>query len=504
MNILIVDDEPIILNGLKRLIGEWEGFRVVGCADDGETALEWLQGSDVLPDLILTDIFMQYIDGLDLIEQVNRLYPGVKCVILSGHGEFHLAQKAIDLKVSRYITKPVDPSELFSFLETIRAELQTEKKQRLDLLKREQFVADAALYVRDKLLFDLLEGRLLSEEELSEFANFFPFSVNEPFTPGVVRLLESKADLTGRSVLLKTVAVKQLFLETFLTNSRGFVMIKDTRTLVFGMQLDPGVRKEVEDFSILTEHVLGIQIAMAMGETEKGLLTLRSTITDLYEKLESRKAENFIYPFEQERKLRLALRMGKQSSLTQADAEFMDCLLNGNPSMESILQGLYKLLESVSSLFKEMGVPCPSYPPLSQVPVSTAVDRMKKWLQACMDQQQMHKSQDTVEAIDKVTMYMHEHYGDASLSLQQLADLVSLHPNHFTQLFRKNTGLSCMQFLAQLRMDKAKELLHQSDLKIGEIAERVGYENPLYFSAYFKKWVGLNPSEYKERLRTDA
>lgn len=504
MNILIVDDEPIILNGLRRLIGEWDGYRVIGCADDGETALEWLESSEVLPDLILTDIFMQYIDGLELIEQVNRLYPGVRCVILSGHGEFHLAQKAIDLKVSQYITKPVDPSRLFSFLENIRTELQTEQEQRLDLLKREQFAADAALYVRDKLLSDLLEGRLLSEEQLSGFAHCFPFSVDEPFTAGVMHLLGAETDLTGRNALLRIVAVKQLFLETFLEVSGGFVMIKDTRTLVFGIQLELGVRKEIEEFTLLTESVLGIQISMEMGETEKGLLTLPSAITGLCEKLEGRRAESFIYPFEQERKLRLALRMGQENSFTKAASEFMASLVNGNTSEESILQGLYKLMESVSTLFKETGVPCPSYPPLSQVTVSTAINRMEKWLEACVNQQKMHKSQDTVGAIDKVTMYMQEHYGDPSLSLQLLADLASLHPNHFTQLFRKNTGLSCMQFLAQLRMEKAKELLHQTDLKISEIAERVGYENPLYFSSYFKKWVGLNPSEYKERLRSDG
>lgn len=504
MKILIVDDEPIILNGLRRLIGEWEGYHVIGCADDGETALEWLQNSEVLPDLILTDIFMQYIDGLDLIEQVNQHYPGIKCVILSGHGEFHLAQKAIDLKVSRYITKPVDPSELFSFLESIRAELQTEQEHRLDLLKREQFAADATLYVRDKLLSDLLEGRLLSEEELSDFVGCFPFSIDQSFIPGVIRVFESEMGLPQRSILLQSVAVKQLFLETFLTDFKGFVMIKDTKTVVFGIQLEPDDRNEIADFPDLVENVLGIQAAMAMGQKAEGLLALPSTISGLYEKLESRKAESFVYPIEQERKLRLALRLGQQKVIMQAASEFMDHLVNENPDIESILQGLYKMMESISSLFKEMGMSIPSYPPLSQVPAATAIERMEKWLEACMNQQQMRKSQDTVDAIEKVTMYMQEHYGDTSLSLQQLADMVSLHPNHFTQLFRKNTGLSCMQFLAQLRMEKAKELLHQTDLKISEIAERVGYENPLYFSSYFKKWVGLNPSEYKERLRTDA
>ncbi|UUZ84955.1 helix-turn-helix transcriptional regulator [Paenibacillus sp. P26] len=106
--------------------------------------------------------------------------------------------------------------------------------------------------------------------------------------------------------------------------------------------------------------------------------------------------------------------------------------------------------------------------------------------------------------MDKVAAHLEEHYAEAALTLQQLAELAGVHPNYLTQTFRKITGLSCMQYLARLRMEKAKALLHQTDLKICDIAERVGYENPLYFSDYFKKWVGVNPSDYKDGMGSYA
>ncbi len=499
MNILIVDDESIILKGLQRLIGKWEDFHIIGVADDGVTALEWLKETDTLPDLILTDILMRYMDGLELIEEVRKLYPEIKCVILSGQEEFHLAQKAIDLHVSRYITKPVDPVELNNVLKKMAEEVQKEKEQRIDLLKKEQFAANTALYVRDKLLTDLLEGRLLSKEELEGFSSCFPFSIDEGFTTGVIRLVE--VDVDQRNLLLNSVAVKQLFLETFLAREKGFVMFKDSRTLVFGIEPTTELIEEIKEFSSLALSVLGIQIILTIGQKQQGLLQLQSSVIELIEQLESRSVESFVYPYEEEQKLRVLLRAGKTEEGTKATASFLQMLTASNSSLESILQGCYKMIESVSSLFTEMGVRCPDYPPLSNVPLSTVLERIEKWMDLCLHERQLQQNGPKVEAIDTIITFMQEYYQDSSLHLQQLAEIVSLHPNHLTQLFRKHTGLSCMQYLAQVRMEKAKELLQQSDLKIATIAEQVGYENPLYFSTYFKKWVGLNPSDYKERLR---
>ena len=238
LKILIVDDEAIIRKGLENMVKQWCRFRVIGVADDGETALKWLRETASLPDLMITDLYMQYMDGLELIRQVNTLYPEIRCAILSGHEDFHLAQKAIELKVCQYITKPVE----------------------------------------DQFLFDSLE-----------------------------RVLE---------------------------------------------EISPG-------------HATG--------------------------------------------------------------------------------NGLY--------------------------------------------------SKDVVEL---TIQHIHSHYQIPTLSLQELADNASVHPNYLTQLFKRRMGVPCMQFLTQVRMEKAKELLLHSNLRISAVARHVGYENPLYFSSYFKKWVGMNPSKYRE------
>ncbi|WP_248930092.1 response regulator [Paenibacillus hamazuiensis] len=417
MNIMIVDDESIIRNGLARAIGEFAGFRVVGTADDGESALEWLKTASILPDLIITDIFMQYIDGLDFIEQVSVMYPDIKFVILSGHGEFHLAQKAIHLKVCRYITKPAETGELYSVLSGMKEELDKNRSKQLDLLRREQLAANAALYIRDKLLSDLLEGRLISREELSDFAGCFPFSLNDPILGGVIRLLKIGQDLTQRDVLLYGVAVKQLFSEAVLSQMKGFAMMKEIDTLIFGILPEnfENALGVVMRFPDLSENVLGVPVALELGEEAGGLLHLKSSVAAALRRMEERISRR-IRSEPEERAQEIASYSGKPHSAL----------------------------------------------------------------------------------VDKVIKHMNDHYGNRSLSLQQLAAQAEVHPNYLTQAFRRHTGLSCMQFLARLRMERAKELLHGTDLKICEIAERVGYDNPLYFSTYFKKWVGKNPSAYKE------
>ncbi|WP_165972316.1 response regulator transcription factor [Paenibacillus piri] len=504
MNILIVDDEAIIRKGLERAIGQFDGFRVVGTADDGESALEWLKSADAPPDLIITDIFMQYIDGLEFIERVSGQYPHIRCAILSGHGEFHLAQKAIDLKVCRYITKPVEPPELFSVLDGIREEIRKERTRYADPLRMEQLTANATLYVRDKLLSDLLEGRLVSASELRDFAGCFPFSLDAHFVGGVVRVCKYGMDLSQRDMLLYSVAVKQLFTEVVLSGTAGFVMIKETGTLVFGTRGAQPDWEALDSFGSLAESVLGIPIAFETGETAHGLLELQPSLAGAVDRLESRINEHFFFPLEQVQQLRLAARAGDIEEMRVAAHAFIHTLLEHNFGMELVLQGFYKLIESMEGLLGQLDIECPKPPQLLHLPLPSVVDYMEKWLDSCISLCGRLKPRPGSDMVHKVMVHMEENYADHSLSLNSLAERVSVHPNYLTHMFRKQTGLSCMQFLARLRMEKAKLLLHEPDLKICEIADRVGYGNPLYFSSYFKKWVGVNPTDYKDGLGTYA
>ena len=505
MHILIVEDETLIRNGITRVISQLDGFTVVGSVDDGETALEWLETAKELPDLIITDIFMKYIDGLELVGRVNKLYPKIKCALLSGYSDFQLAQKAINLKVYRYLTKPINPEELLIELKNIQYEILQEKNRHLDLLRREQLSVNGSLYIRDKLLIDLLEGRLDSDSELRKFSECFPFEFEETFLGGVIHIHQSSISLSQRDCLLYSEAVKNLFVETFLVDYRGVILLKDVSTLIFVLvreNLNNGMLI-VKDFSSMTETVLGVRVSIGVGEPVENLVNLKNSITQAFHQADQQLKVQHRYPVDLEQKLRVALRSGETEMAKIAANAFIERVQIDEIEVDFILQSFFRLIISLEQLYQELNLSF-SPPRLSGLSRPELTRRMKDWVFECINQVYPRKQNYNHQIINQVIAYIKENYADSSLTLQDLANLVSIHPNYLTQIFRKQTGLSCMQYLAKERMEIAKILLEQDNLKIYEIAEKVGYENPLYFSSYFKKWVGKNPSDYKEGAGLDA
>ncbi|SDD96376.1 Response regulator containing CheY-like receiver domain and AraC-type DNA-binding domain [Paenibacillus sp. UNCCL117] len=501
MEILIVEDETMIRNGLERMVGDL-GYNVAASVDDGETALEWLKQCGSPPDLIITDIFMKYVDGMELVGKVNAEYPGVKCALLSGHDDFRLAQQAISLKVCRYLTKPVTREELDEALREIRSEVEQDKLRKKDLLKWEQRSASSALYIRDKLLSDLLESRLVSARDLLQHADCFDFDLEATsLSGGVIRLLSAGESMSQRDSLLYSVAVKHLFTETVMAEYRGFVLLKDSCTLVFGvMETQPErVRESVARFAGTSASMLGVPVEFGISAHAVNLLQFRQTVAAAFEDMERSGQEQRLYPSELEQKLRFSVRAGDRDA-ARADAKaVVGAIAASSAHADFLLRSFYRLTESLEDLFRELEQPV-SPPLLAGLPRSGLIERMHEWLEECIARVEPKRQGQQNDIIAKVITHMEEYYADGSLSLQRLADLVYVHPNYLTQTFRKLTGFSCMQYLARLRMEQAKKLLNESDLKISEIAEKVGYDNHLYFSSYFKKWIGKSPSVYKEGL----
>jgi two-component system response regulator YesN len=494
IKILVVDDEQIIRNGLEKAITQLsDGFQVLATADDGETALQWLKETDVLPDLLITDIFMRFVDGIELIEQVNALYPTITCVILSGHEDFKIAQKAIKLMVQQYIIKPIQLPELHAILNSLRNEIGKNAAGRTSQVHRDK-------YVREKLLMDLIEGRLISEGELNENAKCFPFPLVGEYIGGVIRLKKNEIELSQRDLLLYSVGTKHLFTEVILEETNGFVLIRDERTLVFGLQsVGLNTKETIEQFTFLTETALGIPVMMATGNVISNLVLIPQSVNQAFDVLDNSTDISKVYPLEEEHQFRVTLGRGRSKEALHYAQRFMHILASENTGDTYIVQSSYRFAGCVEQVLQELSIPCPPLPQLHQQSITTVLKRMEEWVEICVTSRGCSdKSAPNTDIVDKVLDYINKHYSDYTLSLQCLADIVSVHPNYLTQKFRRQTGFSCIQYLAKTRMEKAKQLLDQTDLKISDIAEKVGYENPLYFSSYFKKWVGLNPSEYRD------
>ncbi|WP_010277924.1 response regulator transcription factor [Paenibacillus senegalensis] len=504
MQIMIVEDEDLIRRGLERVINRIEGVEVIAAADDGESALQWLEACEQLPDLIITDIFMQFVDGLELVAEINRRYPGIRCALLSGHDDFKLAQRAIHLKVCRYLVKPVNEQEISQFLAEIRQEMEQERlSHESNLLAWEQAHMNDKKHVMDKLLLDLLENRLASVKDISDFSGYFPFDLEQvKLAGGIIQIRKSDPGYSQRDLLLYSIAVKQLFAEAVLSDNAGFVILKDSCTLVFGLQNKSLelVEEALLRFSELSSYMLGIPIVFGVGGETKKLIEFREIIGSAYDKLGAVKDYVRLYPEEIVQQLRLSLRMGDKQKACGYAKELIDKIAAISTDADFLLQSFYRVIDSVQELLEELRQTRVEAPRMAGLSSLELIQNMQKWITAVANGMILEGKSPQNQLVAQVIAFMEENYHDSELSLHRLADIGYVHPNYLTQVFRKHTGLSCMQYLARLRMEKAKQLLAQENLKIGQIAERVGYGNQLYFSSYFKKWTGQTPSDYKEGL----
>ena len=155
--VFLVDDEIVVREGIRSNF-PWEEteFALAGEAPDGEIALSMLQ--DVKPDILITDIRMPFMDGLELCRQVSRTMPWIYIVILSGYDDFAYAREAISLGVKEYLLKPVSGQELRTVLERIAERIQEDKRQQASLNAYREQVASSSRFLREKLLSELYGG----------------------------------------------------------------------------------------------------------------------------------------------------------------------------------------------------------------------------------------------------------------------------------------------------------------------------------------------------------
>lgn len=391
--LLIADDEPKIRRRLSQLI-DWNalGVEVVAFADNGRQALEMALEADI--DLCMVDVRMPVMNGLDLIQNLGAVKPGVLCIIISGHDEFEYAQRAISLNVFDYLLKPINSEILERTIRRAVQELDARSRfeelraQSMELLHRRLSV------LREDFLREILSG-MLSEEEIHQR----------------IGLLEMHA----RRHLLAMIS-----LEPFLLCD---------------------MRQEDTDFR-LQSQILRNEVLKALPQG--GICT-----TDSYENI-------------------VAL-------VPSDDLSALD--------LETALLG--RLQEKIQ--VKPRALRCMAVGDLAQV-YGTYVD----W--------RTSQTEDGRSRIQDVVRYLEEHFSDPTLNMSTLTNEFHISSSYLTRLFRRETGLTFLEYLIRLRIRQAIRFLDRTDMKIYEIAERVGYTSQHYFCTAFKQVLGVSPTEYRSYL----
>lgn len=519
--VFLVEDEIVTREGIRDNV-DWQGagFEFCGEAPDGEIALPLIEAAQ--PDLLVTDIKMPFMDGLQLCKIVREQLPWIKIIILSGHDEFHFAQSAIKLGVTEYLLKPVSVKDLHQVLQRTAQALDKEKLERENLKRLREQLNDNLALLREKFLLRLVLGGIPSAEAIEQgrqlglnmIANYHLVVLIKIETPGsylpmdyhsyqqVERLISSFVDVYP-DLLLAPIDLEEMIL--LIKGDHPEQIERD------GLNLAKWIKQEVEEKTPCT-------LIIGIGSPQQRLADIHHSFAQALNTVRAAAGEP---PHEEAIELNESLNRVK---LNQAALEHylksgvlqeFDPFFNANLSpivdvaQRSRLLKHYIFLEIIltSAQFVSdlQGTVNRVLPEMQQIEklianATTAAQikaEIRKILAAALAFRDSLVENHQAVLIDQAKVYIEAHFSDPDLSLNQVAAHVNLSPSHFSAIFSQALGETYRDYLTRLRVEQAKEYLRTTNFLCSEIAYRCGYNDPHYFSYIFKKHTGVSPQRFR-------
>lgn len=526
-SVLFVDDEEVVLQiMIKKLDWESLGFKCVGYAKNGVEALEMAE--DLLPDVVMTDIKMPYMDGLTLCKKLKQIYPKVKLIIFSGFSEFEYAKEAIKSEVEEYILKPIDFNELKEIFLRIKNTLDRELDEKRNIEKLRKYYMESLPILQENFYISLIEGRV-SQDSLNKYIKDYQIELTGPYYVVTVLHISSRSETDSESQIapfLLTVSVRKLTEEhlagkwfsktvtylgdiivvTQLSSREDAHRYTDTMDKICKMakricnaRVTAGIGYVCDDMSSLKQSYQGAKTAVSYRVFYGNTKAINVAEIDYKEDSVNRWEESCI------QKIVKKINIGDEESLKQPIDDFIFQLGRSKMSFQE-----YKLL--IMTLLVELSRLCSNYQIemdkvfgekdiYSQLLKLESGEELGKVLkEKCVKMQQiaLEKRQNTtISFVSKAQDYVKEHYSDDDISIETVCSYLNVSSSYFSTTFKKVTGKTFINYLTDYRMQQAVNLLEMSDEKTYAIGEHVGYSDPNYFSYVFKKQFGISPSKYR-------
>ncbi len=522
--VFFVEDEIVTREGIRDNV-DWKasGFEFCGEAPDGEIALPLLQTAK--PDVLITDIKMPFMDGLQLCKIVRERMPWVKIVILSGHDEFEYAQQAIKLGVTEYLLKPVTVQDLHNVLQKIAAQLEEDRKEQEHLRKLRDQVEENRAVLRERLLLKLVVGAVSSTEAIEKSQLLGLDLVARCYLVVIIKI--ELADRSEQFDYDQVQQVQQIVLGLVDNNPDVLSIKKDWGELVLIMKGNtPEYLEEERDLllQLIQREVkrTRYQLTIGVGTPKKRIADIYQSFVEALVGLQNPAHENPASPAGGVDKAEL-LKVDKSTvedylrcGVKEDFGEFFDAFIRplGETALKSYLIKNYIFVDVVlvtARFVNELGGDIdqvfPELESIERVLMNTKTveqlrEQVHKILLSALTFRDSRTNRQYAGMIQQAKEYMDHHYMDPDLSLNQVAAQVNLSPSHFSVVFSQETGQTFKEYLTEVRIKKAKELLRMTTLRSAEISYQVGYGDPHYFSSVFRKNTGLSPTEF--RLQAQA
>ncbi|WP_414838833.1 response regulator [Carnobacterium sp. TMP28] len=533
-SILLVDDEQYIRQSIIELV-EWEkkGFFILGEAGNGEEALEVMEKN--VPDILITDIRMPVMDGIELSRQIREKHPSVKIVFLSGHDDFDYAISGIKLNIIEYLLKPISINDLEQMLEKVHEALDEEKREANDLERIETDYLENFQGIKMSFLVSLITDNYkdVPEEEIKKLVETYRLNLKGDrqviLNVNIDKPSFRKSQLDNHNLemmkfslanVIRRIINKYLNGEVFNFTSNIVVMLSDTKETI-DLYKDIIVKEISESTQKLFHFSVGIGVSEEYNSLSDAKLAFQSSITALNYGLLMKKnkevyitdiemtgSEKMVFDEANEMKLISLIKIGSKKELDAfIDELFQSCDGDSQTHFQIFLMELHV---SVLKAYKSV-IPIYDTDMLQRVQMISdihhyqEIQEIREWFKefclTVVDSIQFQRKKKTDSLAKKSYDYLLEHYKDPTLSLKSVSKQMAISPSYFSALFKKENGLSFTNALIKIRMEKAKEHLLTTDCKVLEAAVDSGYTDQHYFSYCFKKYFGESPNKVRETFK---
>lgn len=529
--IMVVDDEEEIREGIKRKIN-WEsnGFELVASAANGQEALELAES--LHPDVVLTDIKMPFMDGLTLGKRLYEQMPKIKLVIFSGFDDFEYAQRAIKINVSEYILKPIDAQELVEVLQKIKQQLDNEFIEKCNIERLREHYQNSIPILREQFLVRLLGGRETSQW-ISEQIERYKIDISGSFWS--VALIESDSSIqsegqeyaaTSRKELIPHV-IKQLVDENLSPYTHFKCFLYNDYVAVIAIMEEKGkivsFINGIDYICKLAQRFLLLTLSAGIGSPCDSLTDLHYSTVGARNALEYRVlvgADKAIYIDDVEpqtmgqleycdvdfQDMMVAIKVGESEKIEREVERFINCFREKNFQLSQYQLSLMELTAELLKIIRTYqldgaAILGKSFDSNFYISSFDSLDALRRWiLDTCLKISRLIRQERTNSSklvAERAKHFIKNNYSDSELSLETICNYLHLSPTYFSTLFKRETGLSFVNYLTQVRMEEAIKLLNTTEHLAGEIANKIGYSEPTYFSYVFKKQFGMSPTKYR-------
>lgn len=519
--VLIVDDEPLVRRGIKNSVN-WNEFDIemVAEAENGLEALE--QVFENPPDIILLDVCMSKMNGLEFADIIKRRYPAIRIVIITGFDNFEYIQKALRTGIDDYILKPITREMVENLIKNQISKIEGEAA--FGAPKKESADKETAF-----LLNGFLRGKVSSDAAKKAFSKYADIEGCDIYIaimrPRISEKMFSEDVLNGA---LAEFAVSNVAMEVLARDRRGFVFEtnRDETALLLAFPQDSAPDEALNDiyFTILDLLSIPVEFGVSakgsfeeigkMAEQARKALEASYMSGDaaiLHYGSKTIKPHLPKYPKEVERALLNSLLEDDSSRGASLIAEFFDSVKNCCADSDTCKSMIFRLLINIADQLEAMNMAPSTFDEKNELyfdPVVVSRDfhtigEAREWVEDLFSRTAEKTRAQNMRAgklYMQITNYIEQNYMDCDLNLKKCSQSLFLSPGYISMILKKNTNKTFVDYLNEFRINRACEILKRRDSKIYEVAQEVGFSHKTYFSSVFKKLTGLTPRQYKEEI----